>query len=289
MKKIFGISYIIFFLLSDSSLSGQESQDKKTKLFPDENLFPAMLVDPDEPQSYISFTKLNKGDILDYDVYIPFAFGFRKGIVQWGMNNVSLDFASHTQFGWRREKNINPSGLRKSLINIDYMIGGSYNVQLNENLYARLRLFHRSSHLGDDYILLDSINPHGYWENDESNYEQSDITILYKYKTIKTYGGVGYVLSPSTPRKRLSFQLGATVSDFSNPRLRSLVMGFDMKVLENNFYNPNLKCAAGIKFYKEKPFYLLAEYYTGHIPYSRFESSLIINWIGIGIYLGSPF
>jgi len=127
----------------------------------------------------------------------------------------------------------------------------------------------------------------GYWNNDPTNYEQIDITILYKWKFLKTYFGTGYVVSPDASRKRHSMQLGIFTENIPKEKLDFLVLGFDIRMLQNNDYYPNLKCGLGARFFNEKPFYLMMEYYLGHLPYSRFESEVFTTWYGLGLYIGS--
>ncbi|MDP4266702.1 MAG: DUF1207 domain-containing protein [Bacteroidota bacterium] len=266
------------------------AQDTNIRVFPRQRLFPLIFTDIKDPMTFISFDKmLEKGD-FPFDYYIPFSIGFSKGILKVKETQIDLACAAFTQFGWRWEDNIYLHGMRKSMINSDYLIGINCSHKFNEKFYGKAKLFHQSSHLGDDYLLLYPIkNASGYWVNDPSSYEQLELTMLYKIGYINTFGGIGYVVSPKTIRKRSSFKLGANISDYRSEKNVTPVMGFELNVLENNNFNPGLKCNLGLKFFKEKSVYMMLEYYYGHLPYSRLESQMIVNYLGLGLYLDTFF
>ena len=283
-KKIFNqISTTILFVFISLFTY---SQPRPLTFLPDKSIATAIITDPNESQSMISFNSLSKNKIIDYDMYVPFAFGFSKAIVQWGKNEIGGDCSAQTQFGWRKEDNIYMHGYRKSLLNIDYQVGLIYTRIITKEIQIKTRLFHRSSHLGDDYVLLNSVKPTGYWMNDPSNFEQLNITYIQKIKYLTTYATAGYVLRNKN-RKPLMLEAGAFASDFRPKEKSNLFLGFDIKALENNNFNPSLKCMAGFKVKRRKPIYFVLEYYNGHLPYSRYESSLIVQWFGAGIYLDS--
>lgn len=263
------------------------AQTNKLVWLPDSSVATTLLPDPTEPQSMISITSLSHNTVIDYPMYVPFSFGFRKAIVRSGKNELGIDCSGTTEFGWRKENNKYMHGFRKSLLNIDYQLGLTYTRLLDSRSQIKIRFFHRSSHLGDDYLLLNNIKSTGYWINDPSNFEQINASYIRKIKKLTAYTTLGYVASNPINRKPLMIQAGAFASDFRQKIINRLVVGFDFRSLENNNFNPNLKFMAGIKIKTKKPMYAVLEYYTGHIPYSRYESNLIIQWIGVGLYLDS--
>jgi len=279
--------FLLLVLLFSTLQTIVKGQQPRIDVFPKQSHFPSLLFDSKESRTYLSMAHPLSEDILEYTTYVPFALGFKKGLLRWKNTQITMDIGAHTQFGWRRENNKFKQGVRRSHLNTDYILGLSLEQKITKNLFARIRAFHQSSHLGDDYVLYYSIPRSGYWAGDISNYEQFDLTFIFDHRYIKSYAGIGSVITPATVRKRMVYQLGAYVSDFPPTLLRPFVFGFDVKYLQQNNYRPMLKYGTGIKIKKENPIYLMLEYYTGNLPYSRYESEVSTSWVGVSIYFES--
>jgi hypothetical protein len=146
----------------------------------------------------------------------------------------------------------------------------------------RGRFFHESSHLGDDYMVRYRIT--SYLPN-PLNYEQIDFMTGLNKGRVFYYAGAGVVVRPDTPRKRLSAQAGFSYSVPANEKGSiKYVGGIDMKCLQQTKYDLNAKICAGLEFGKvyESP-KLVAEFYTGHLPFSVYEYRKV-QWLGIGLY-----
>lgn len=266
------------------NLCGQNTE-RKTHFLARGSYFLPVVLDPTECISSIGLMHLSEKNGVSEGMYVPVNIGFQQSIFRFQKSdNIGIEFgfgaAALTQF------TVKPADDNKYLgeiENTDFKASGFVNFIFNQ-WSARLRLFHISSHLADDYILrnnIDSPNP------GTVNYEQLDLTTSYHHKFMRYYVGIGAVITPNAVRKRLSLQSGvffkksAGISE--NVRL---VSGIDIKIFEQNNYRPNIKSAVGVELGATDKIHLglFIEYYNGHLPYSTLEYK-IVQWIGVSAYL----
>ncbi|GAB3749819.1 hypothetical protein GCM10028817_10310 [Spirosoma pomorum] len=274
---------------SVSAASGTQPEMARPKheFLPKGHLFEPILLDPLEAQTY--------GSVLPYystngEKYpgsiVPFEFGFAKPFYRrttepGRSEELVLDLASFTQFevyyDYQRNKQ------RRQIVNNDYKISFIYNIRRGENNY-RIRLYHLSSHLGDDYIYRNRITAPS---PNSVNYEVIDGTYSRVVRDWRLYGGIGIGLRKSEERKRFSAQLGAFYKKPSS-RAARLVGGVDMKFWQETNFKPGIHAGIGVEVGRtQNNLTFLLEGYSGFRPYSQFESQHT-NWLGVGIYL-NPF
>lgn len=257
------------------------------EFLPKGHLFDPILLDPLEAQTYGSVLpgywtegKKYKGSI------VPFAFGFAKPFYRRSTDATHaeewvLDLASFTQFEAYHDDAADKA--RRQIMNTDYKISIIYNVCRGENNY-RFRVYHISSHLGDDYIYRNRITAPS---PNSVNYEQLDATYSRMVNNWRLYGGLGVVLRKSEERKLLSAQFGAFYKRPSASAAR-LVGGVDVKFWQQTDFRPGIHGGIGIELGRtQNNLTFLLEGYSGFRPYSQFEQQQT-SWIGIGLYL-NPF
>jgi hypothetical protein len=275
------------------SISGM-GQLRKTDLLPKGHLFEPILLDPIEAQSYAAFGRGLNHSFINAGLYVPFAVGFQKGIVRWQntrnkAREVSLDVAAFTQFEIFYSHP--DQKVRRHMLNSDYKVSLNYQGQVNEEQSFRLRFFHISSHLGDDYLLKNNYT--SFFRN-PVNYEQADFTYAWQKTHWRYYGGVGLGIRPrftaGQERKRLAFQGGVL---FKKPvrgkQNVKWVAGADVRLLQQTDFVPGIKVGFGAQVGDESrnPISFLFEYYAGHLPYSKFEDQYV-HWLAAGFYF-NPF
>ena len=120
---------------------------KETILFPQGQLFYTPMASPKEPRTHVTYLRL---DLPDDSINIgSVGFGDSFGLLRWpgwGEEDAwqfSISGAVLAQF------NMDASS---DLINADYIIGFPLSCR-NGPWSARARLFHQSSHLGDEFLL----------------------------------------------------------------------------------------------------------------------------------------
>ncbi|GAB3810099.1 hypothetical protein GCM10028819_53180 [Spirosoma humi] len=257
------------------------------EFLPKGHLFDPILLDPLEAQTYGSILpgywtegKKYKGSI------VPFAFGFAKPFYRRSTDATHaeewvLDLASFTQFEAYHDDVMDKA--RRQIMNTDYKISIIYNVRRGENNY-RFRVYHISSHLGDDYIYRNKLTAPS---PNSVNYEQLDATYSRVVDNWRLYGGLGVVLRKAEERKLLSAQLGAYYKKPSASAAR-LVGGVDVKFWQQTDFRPGIHGGIGVEVGRtQNNLTFLLEGYSGFRPYSQFEQQQT-SWIGVGLYL-NPF
>ena len=259
----------------------------KHEFLPKGHLFDPILLDPLEAQTYGSVLPAYYTDGKKYKgSIVPFAFGFakpfyRRTTAPGRAEEVVLDLASFTQFEvfYSQDKG---KQLRR-IVNNDYKVSISYNLRRGENNY-RIRVYHISSHLGDDYIFRNSITAP---TPNSVNYEQLDFTYSRTVADWRLYGGLGAVLRKKEERDLLSAQLGAFYKKPSE-HLARLVGGVDMKFWQQTDFRPGIHGGIGLEVGRtQNNLTFLLEGYSGFRPYSQYEQQQT-SWIGVGVYL-NPF
>jgi hypothetical protein len=259
----------------------------KHEFLPKGHLFDPILLDPLEAQTYGSVLPFYSTNGEKYPgSIVPFEFGFAKPFYRrttepGRSEELVLDLASFTQFEVYYDYQTNKQ--RRQIVNNDYKISFLYNIRRGDNNY-RIRLYHLSSHLGDDYIYRNRITAPS---PNSVNYEVIDGTYSRVVRDWRLYGGIGIGLRKAEERKRFSAQLGAFYKKPSS-RAARLVGGVDMKFWQETGFKPGIHAGIGLEVGRtQNNLTFLLEGYSGFRPYSQFEGQHT-NWLGIGLYL-NPF
>ncbi len=271
-----------------------QAADNKRHYFPTKSYFEANLLDPTASQLGLSMLGYSNGQTTIWEqLYVPIIMGMNKPLVRWEKDKrhgseIGLDFFIITQFDVAiisrdNTERLSPTGY---LLYTDYRFAVWYNIQ-SEASTIRVRLFHHSAHLGDDKIFQSSITV-GY--PDLMNYEQLDITRSVQNGFNRYYYGFGYSVTPHMERERIAFQIGyfRKRSTTSSPNIK-FIYGADIKIIAEHGYVPSIKLGVGyeIGVSQRNPPSLILEYFTGNLPYGRFDSAPV-HLIGIGIYMNTP-
>lgn len=171
------------------------------------------------------------------------------------------------------------------LQNADYFIGGGL-VWRNEQWTVLGRVFHQSSHLGDEYILHHGIGPA---ERINLSYECAHMLVFFEPDEVwRIYGGGGVLFDedpPGLPQWTVEYGL-----EFRSPwtlwegRLRP-VAAVDVKHWEYADWDPDVSVRAGVDLSARSRHRLLlmVEYYNGHSPNGQFFSQTI-RYVGVGLH-----
>lgn len=256
----------------------------RTEFLPKGHLFEPLRLDPLEAQTSVSVLPSYHMDGERYDgTFVQFTFGLIKPFVRRyrgpdRASEWSLDVASYTQF----EIFDDAAGVqRRRLVNTDYRVSFIHNRRYGPNNW-RFRLYHLSSHLGDDYLIRNQIN---FYTPNAVNYELIDVTYSRYVGAVRLYGGAGFGLRRPVERKRLSGQIGIF---YRKPQVASavrLVGGVDVKVWQQTNYRPGVKAGIGIEVGRtvNNNLVFMLETYSGFRPYSQYEAERT-RWFGIGAY-----
>jgi hypothetical protein len=124
----------------------------EAEAFPTGDLFWPLLADPKQPQFFISFIRFKSFN--ERYTMASVGFGETFGISKFFDNREGNGLQLSVEGGLFAQFNMDTPSL--NLINADYIIGIPVTYRLGDNS-LRLRIYHQSSHLGDEY--LQSINP----------------------------------------------------------------------------------------------------------------------------------
>ena len=277
MKKLLFVSTLLFSL----PLVAQESN--KQILAP-RLTETALFLDPTEVQMFASITALADQNVSDYQ-YIPFGFGasFSLWVKQLSDEKaweVFGELGTFTQFEWA----IVDNEQQRNLLNTDYKAAISYSRQISNRWTYRLRFFHVSSHLGDDFVFRRGIKSH---TTNKVNYEQLELSVFRNLKGDKRLNaGIASIVRPNALRLPFSFHLGYNQELWKRENHWGITYGAFLKCMQEHKFNPAIKLGAGPAFYskhKKEPLRIVFEYYKGNLPYSQYEFNEI-EWFGLGLY-----
>lgn len=171
------------------------------------------------------------------------------------------------------------------LVNADYNVG-VLTAYRSGGFSGFLRLYHQSSHLGDEFLLS---NPQTLRIN--LSYEELDIKLSYEwFSWLRTYGGAGYLVHRyPTSVKPVSTQWGVEWTSpvsFFNGSIRPICYT-DFQINERSNWAIAQSLMAGLQFENarigNRQLQLLAEYFAGPSPNGQFYTRHA-QWFGIGLH-----
>jgi hypothetical protein len=151
---------------------------------------------------------------------------------------------------------------------------------------ALTRVFHQSSHLGDEFLLANRV------QRVNLSYEGIDLKLSYDLfgDVLRLYTGGGYLFDrdPSS-LKPWAVQSGL---EFRSPWPRQVslvrpIAAVDVQNRQQNDWHADLSVRAGVEFQgvlATRKAQLLLEYFTGYSPNGQFYQDKI-EYIGLGLHL----
>jgi len=254
---------------------------------PSTDWFQPLLADPKEPRFFMSALQV-KSAVRDSTIGAV-GFGEDFGIVRRELGagsgwQLGLSGAVFAQFDLEA-----PSS---DLVNADYVIGLPITWRTQE-WSGRLRLYHQSSHLGDEY-LLSAEEP----ERINLSFEAIEALIAYDFGAARVYGGGEYLFhrDPVDLGKRLlhaglewrSREAAFRVADIGAAHW---IAGIDLKRREQNDWASQLSAKLGLELAPldgapgGRHWSVLLEYYDGASPYGQFYEMDLSYW-GVAVQLG---
>jgi len=254
---------------------------KETILFPQGQLFYPQMASPKEPRTHVTYLNL---DLPHDSINIgSVGFGDSFGLVRWaGWGDkeawqLSISGAVFAQFNMDDNSD---------LINADYIIGFPLSYR-NGPWSARARLFHQSSHLGDEF-LLNPQRPDLRATRLNLSYEAIELLGALEWKGLQFTAGPTYILHTDSDLKRYSVQAGIDYQSRKpvfKPTMR-LFASVMFNTWEETDWNTDINIKAGVNIrspYAEKrAIQIFGEYYHGNLPFGQFYE-LRAEYYGVGI------
>lgn len=261
-------------------------EDRRTGLvaLPQGRLFCPLAADPKSEHSYLSYLTGDFASIGEPDdetnigsVGIGDSFPLFRLTTAGPANGVQLDLSGgvFAQFNLDR-----PSF---DLINADYLVGLPLTFRRG-GFTSRLRVYHQSSHLGDEFLL--ARQP----ERLNVSFESLELLLSQEVGPLRVYGGGEnfFRRRPTSGASRLA-HMGAEVrpAEFGAGRLLAAV---DVKVVEFVEWEVAWSARTGVEIVRiptpghpARALSILAEYYQGPAPYGQFFRD-DIRFIGLGLH-----
>jgi hypothetical protein len=182
----------------------------------------------------------------------------------------------------------------KDLINADYMVAATAAYRYDK-FSALARLFHQSSHLGDEFVLANRVK-----NRVNLSYEAVDLRLSYDFfgDALRLYGGGGYLFDQEPAHlKPWSVQSGVEFrSPWPGPGAMFRPIGaVDVQYREENNWHADVSIRAGVEFQSflagrnlqsflaGRNLQLMIEYFRGHSPNGHFYKEKIDS-IGLGLH-----
>ncbi len=219
--------------------------------------------------------------------YSTYSLGSSKSLIRWDgkknrMYEWGMDLGATGQFEWKKVGQYP----QLNFLNVDFKVSSLFNIKWNEKHSMRIRIYHTSSHMGDDYMVRNNVES---FIPNYVNYEQLDVLHSVNYKKyFRFYYGGGVNARIITIRKSIFMELGFEMHVPLTKRLDFFV-GSDCKIWQQNDYIPGINSAIGIAFKGEKNrrLYMVLHYFQGRSPFSQYQFTYV-NWLGVGAYF-SPY
>jgi hypothetical protein len=253
-------------------------QDLSAGVLPGGHLFQSLIADPRWPHFAASYhyylNDPNLGSVAAVSFGESFALYRDKAGLGWW--EVGIQAGVFAFFDLERES--------KDLINADYMAAATVAYRLDK-FSALGRLFHQSSHLGDEFILGNRVK-----NRVNLSYEGVDLRLSYEFfdDVLRVYGGGGFLFDTEPAHlKPWSLQSGVELrSPWTwGPKLRPIA-AVDVQYREENDWHADVSVRAGVElrsFLAGRNLQLLVEYFRGHSPNGQFYKEKI-DYIGLGLH-----
>jgi len=252
--------------------------------FPQDEIFCPLIADPKYPRSFASLLRgtfpsiekpSGKGTAIG-----SVGLGDFFGLVRFGGpragEGLQLDVvgAIFAQFDLDAPSN--------DLINADYIIGVPLTFR-RSGFSLLARVYHQSSHLGDEFLLRSSI------QRENLSFESLELLASQEIGPLRLYGGGERLFrrDPDTVKANL-LHTGAELRS-GRAGLVQLLGGVDLKTTEQHNWAQALSGRAGVELARPSPgghpvrlVMILLELYKGPSPYGQFFQE-DISYVGVGI------
>lgn len=274
-----GLVFVVCLLLSTATIGDAAESTAAARaagLLPVGELFWPLLADPKQSQFYVS--------VRNYDVAgdsvtaAAVAYGETFGLYRWcrpqAAWQVSLAGALFAQF--------NLEAPSQDLVNADYTIGvpltyrgGAYS--------GRLRIYHQSSHLGDEFLLRNQP------ERINLSFESLELLASREWPRWRGYFGGEYVFHREPADLQPGGIHGGVEYRGAAHGIWHPVAAADVKSWDEFDWSAEISLVAGVELGPRGPgrrrVRLLVEAYNGHSPHGQFFTQRM-RYLGLGVYLG---
>jgi hypothetical protein len=257
-------------------------------LFPQDQIFCPLIADPKEARSFVSWLRGTFRSLDDPSGegtnIASVGLGDSFGIVRWGGpsagEGLQLDVVGSifAQFDLGAASN--------DLINADYIIGAPLSFR-RRGFSVRLRLYHQSSHLGDEYLLRSEDV-----ERENFSFEAFEFLLSQEFGPLRAYAGAERTLRREPETLVAKFFHAGIEARTGRAGPVQMVAGVDVKATDRADSSSAFSGRVGLEMARSAPgghpgrlITLMLEMYDGPSPYGQFFQD-DISYIGIGLHFG---
>jgi hypothetical protein len=265
-----------------------ESEAIGVVAFPQDQIFCPTVADPKEARSFVS---LLRGTFRSLDdpsgkgtSIVSVGLGDSFGLVRWGgpaaNEGVQLDIVGSifAQFDLGAPSN--------DLINADYLIGVPLTFR-RSGFSTRVRLYHQSSHLGDEYLLRSEDI-----ERQNLSFESVEFIASQEVAFFRVYAGGERIFRREPGTLPSSLFHGGVELRSGRAGPSQFVAGVDLKTTSLHDWSPAISGRVGLELARRgagdhpaRLVTLMLEIYEGPSPYGQFFQD-DISYVGVGLHFG---
>ncbi len=267
-----------------TTLTTAESLVLPTGLLPTGHLFKALLADPRWAHFSAAYRNYQSNNFDGRDI-ASVSFGETIPFYRANIGNSTAQWEAGLQAGVFSDFNLDAAS--SDLVNTDF-IASIYSSARVGQFSGFGRLYHQSSHLGDEFLLR-KVNTT--FERVNLSYEGVDLKLSYELPYgVRIYGGGGGLFhrEPSA-LKKWSAQYGIEFRspwrlDFASMRP---IIAADIKNYDQNNWSADISARAGVEFDNTKilgrKLQLMVEYFNGYSPSGQFYKDKV-EYVGLGAH-----
>ena len=253
-------------------------------VLPSGHLFKPLLADP--RWAHFSATYRNyQSNNFDGRNIASVSFGETIPFYRGNFGHSTAQWETGVQAGVFSDFNLDASS--SDLLNTDF-IASLYSSVRAEQFSAFGRVYHQSSHLGDEFLLRKANTQ---FERVNLSYEGVDLKLSYELPYgVRVYGGGGGLFHKEPAAlKTWSSQYGI---EFRSPWRLELaamrpIIAVDIKNYDQNNWSSDISARAGVEFDHSKflgrKLQLMVEYFNGYTPSGQFYKDKV-EYVGLGAH-----
>jgi hypothetical protein len=263
-----------------SAASARAQGTPRAEPLPEGHLFQGLLADPKQPQFFAAWVRMTSPLVTGQvsSVGLGEDIGLMRG--RSGRWQVSVAAGVFSQF------NIETASI--DLINTDFVIGFPYTYRRGA-LSGRMRFYHQSSHLGDEFLL--GTNP----TRVNLSFEALELLVSHDFGELRSYAGGEYIvrhepadLKPGLLHAGVEYRHPQSLFRLGSVGDARAVAALDAKSSQERRWQTGWSVRAGLEFTPAKPttarrLSVLLHAYDGPAPYGQFYQDNV-TWAGIGIH-----
>lgn len=267
-----------------TTLTAADTLVLPTGLLPTGHLFKPLLADPRWAHFSAAYRNYQSNNFDGRDI-ASVSFGETIPFYRANFGRSTAQWEAGLQAGVFSDFNLDASS--SDLVNTDF-IASIYSSARVGQFSAFGRLYHQSSHLGDEFLLR-KVNTK--FERINLSYEGVDLKLSYELPYgVRIYGGGGGLFhrEPSA-LKKWSAQYGIEFRspwrlDFASMRP---IIAADIKNYDENNWSTDISARAGVEFDNAKvlgrKLQIMVEYFNGYSPSGQFYKDKV-EYVGLGAH-----